>query len=120
MATAAVSEAELAGRGRGRSRGLLAAFFVGAGINHSRVVSVAIYCRLTPECKGTATLMLGGKHQGVGHAGFALRGNKTSHLPIRVAPQVVKMIRAHHGIATTLVAVVAGKTVTQTINVKIF
>ena len=63
------------------------------GINHSRVVSVAIYCRLTPECRGTATLMLGGKRQGVGHAGFALRGNKTSHLPIRVAPQVVKLIR---------------------------
>jgi uncharacterized membrane protein len=29
-----VSEAELSGTGRGRSRGLLAAFFVGAGINH--------------------------------------------------------------------------------------
>jgi hypothetical protein len=89
------------------------------GINHSRVVSVAIYCRLTPGCRGTATLMLGGKGQGVGHAGFALRGNKTSHLPIRIAPQVVKLIRAHHGVATTLVAVVAGKTVTQTITVKI-
>jgi hypothetical protein len=89
------------------------------GINHSRVVSVAIYCRLTPECRGTATLMLAGKGQGVGHAGFALRGNKTSHLPIRVTPGVVKLIRARHGVATTLVATVAGKTVTQTITVKI-
>jgi uncharacterized membrane protein len=30
----AVSEGELSGSGRGRSRGLLAAFFVSAGINH--------------------------------------------------------------------------------------
>jgi hypothetical protein len=89
------------------------------GINHSRIVSVAIYCRLTPECKGVATLMVGGKHLGIGHAGFSLRGNKTSHLPIRVVPQVMKLIRVHHGLATTLVATVAGKTVTQTVNVKI-
>ncbi len=88
------------------------------GINHSRIVSVAIYCRLTPECKGAATL-IGAKHLGIGHAPFNLRGNKTSHLPIRLAPQVMKQIRAHHGLATTLVATVAGKTVTQTINVKI-
>lgn len=89
------------------------------GVNHRRVVAVAIYCRLMPECRGVATLMLGGGHLGVGRAGFNLRGNKTSHLPIRVAPQVMKLIRAHHGVSTTLVAVVAGKTVTQTINVTI-
>jgi uncharacterized membrane protein len=41
-----VSETELSGRGRGRSRGLLAAFFVGAGINH--FVNARFYEAIVP------------------------------------------------------------------------
>jgi hypothetical protein len=89
------------------------------GINHERVVAVAIYCRLIPECRGTATLTLQGRHVPVGRAGFHLRGNTTSHLPIRVTPQVMTLIRVHHGVSTVLTAVVAGKTTSQRISVKI-
>jgi len=89
------------------------------GINHSRVVSVAIYCRLTPECKGVATLSLGGRQVSVGNSGFSLTGKTTSHLPLRVAPTVMGLIRRNNGVRATLTAVVAGKTITQTIYVKI-
>jgi hypothetical protein len=89
------------------------------GVNHQRIVAVAIYCRLTFECRGVATLTLSGKSTLVGHSGFSLRGNKTTHLPIRLAPSALGMIRKHHGIATTLTAVVNGQTITQTISVKI-
>jgi hypothetical protein len=89
------------------------------GINHKRIVAIAVYCRLTPECKGIATLTLGGKSVLVGRAGFSLRPNKTSHMPIRVANNVMAQIRKHHGITTTLTAIVAGKTISQTIGVTI-
>jgi hypothetical protein len=100
------------------------------GVNHQRIVAVAIYCRLTPECKGTAVLTLAGRSRAgrqadkriVGHSNFSLPGNKTSHLPIRVSPSVIAMVRKSHGrgVSATLTAVVNGKTIVQTINVKIF
>jgi hypothetical protein len=89
------------------------------GVNHSRIVAVAVYCRLTPECKGVATLALAGKQVSVGQSGFSLLGNRTTHLPMRVAPKLMGLIRKHHGVLTTLTAVVGGKTITQTIGVKI-
>jgi hypothetical protein len=95
------------------------------GINHERIVSVAVYCRLAPECKGTATLTLAGRsastlHAGpVGRRGFSLQPNKTTHLPIRVSNSVMGMIRRNHGISTTITAVVDGKTISQTIIIKI-
>lgn len=88
------------------------------GVNHSRIVAVAIYCRLMPACAGTATLSIGGVIHG--QTRFNLRGNKTSHLPIRVSAALVKLIRKRHGAATKLTAVVGGKTIVQTITVKIF
>lgn len=96
------------------------------GVNHHRIVAIAVYCRLTPECKGTAVLTLAraGHTAGksvVGHSNFSLPGNKTSHLPIRVAPSVLALARKSHGhgVSATLTAVVNGKTIVQTINVKI-
>jgi hypothetical protein len=96
------------------------------GINAQRIVSVAVYCRLKPECKGTVQMTLaGGRVVGraskavVGHANFSLPGNKTTHLPIRLASSVMALIRRHHGITTTLTAVVNGQTIVQTVNVKI-
>lgn len=90
------------------------------GVNHSRIVAVAVYCRLTPECNGVATLAMAGKRVSVGHSGFSVRGNTTTHLPMRVSPKLMELIRKHHGVSTTLTAVVRGETVTQTICVKIF
>jgi hypothetical protein len=91
------------------------------GINHERIVSVAVYCRLTPECKGVATLTIAGKPVSTGsQIPFSLRGNATTHLPIRLLPRLMGLIRKHHGISATLTAVVGATTVSQTINVKIF
>lgn len=94
------------------------------GVNSSRMVSVAIYCRPTGGCPGTATLVLPstgtGAGKGVGHVRFALPGNHTSHVSIRISPKLMALIRAHHGVATRLVAVVGGQTFTQTVTVKIF
>jgi hypothetical protein len=88
------------------------------GVNHERIVAVAVYCRVSPKCTGVATLTLGGK-QSVGRSSFSLTPNTTSHLPIRVSSKVIDMIRRYHGVTTTLTAVVAGQTITQKINVKI-
>lgn len=99
------------------------------GVNHERIVSVAVYCRMQPACKGTATLTLpelsgyaskssaGGIT--VGRKGFSLTPNKTSHLPIRIANSVLGLIRKKHGVSLMLTASVAGKTITQRITVKI-
>jgi len=89
------------------------------GINQARIVAVAIYCRLTPECKVIATLSVGGRRVSVGSSNFTVLGKTTSHLPIRVAPSLMPLIRRHNGVFTTLTAVVAGKTISQTIDVKI-
>jgi hypothetical protein len=89
------------------------------GINHSRIVAVAIYCRRQPACRGVATLTLAGRTASVGRSGFSLRPGTTSHLPIRVAAAVVGMIRRYHGVTTTLTAVVGGQKIVQTISVKI-
>ncbi len=88
------------------------------GLNHSRIVAVALFCRVSP-CNGVATIS-GSSGQTYGRAGFALRPNKTTHLPIRVKPELVELIRRYHGVRTVLTAEVAGKKITQKINVKIF
>jgi hypothetical protein len=96
------------------------------GVNHSRVVAVAMFCRVSP-CNGVATLSSNaadtstyGQQETYGRVGFSLPANKTVHLSIRVKPKLVKRIRAKHGISTVLTAVVNGKTITQRIAIKIF
>ena len=95
------------------------------GVNHSRVVAVAMFCRVTP-CNGVATLSSNGadtstygREETYGRVGFSLQPNKTVHLPIRVKSKLVQKIRAKHGVSTTLTAVVNGKTITQRITIKI-
>jgi hypothetical protein len=90
------------------------------GVNHSRYVAVAVYCRLSPECKGIATLTLPDGHTTVGRTGFSLQALHTAHIPIQVSSSLIGMIRHNHGVSTTLTAVVGGTTVNQTIAVKIF
>lgn len=95
------------------------------GVNHSRIVAVAMFCRVSP-CNGVATLTARGAETSgyggeevYGRAGFSLQPHKTVHLPIRVTSRLVQRIRAKHGVAVSVVAVVNGKTVTQQITVKI-
>ncbi len=86
------------------------------GVNHSRIVAVAMFCRVSP-CKGTATIS--SSNETYGRSGFILEPNKTVHLPIRVKSALVQQIRREHGVSATLAAVVNGQTITQTIVVKI-
>ena len=88
------------------------------GVNHSRIVAVAMFCRVSP-CNGVATIK-GKTGRTYGRSGFALTSGKTIHLPIRVQPSLIDLIRRYHGVSATLEASVAGKTVTQTIGIKIF
>jgi hypothetical protein len=95
------------------------------GVNHSRIVAVAMFCRVSP-CNGTATLSSSGAatsgYGGVevyGRAGFNLQPNRTMHLPIRVTSRLVQKIRAKHGMSVTIAAVVNGKTIKQQITIKI-
>ncbi len=94
------------------------------GINQSGIVSVAMFCRVSP-CNGTATLSVPGEstyagEATYGHVGFSLRAHTTVHLPIRVKSALVQKIRAKHGVSVKLAAVVNGKTITQRITLKIF
>lgn len=89
------------------------------GVNAQRIVAVAIYCRTASGCSGTYTLSYEGQPVSVGANNFALTGATTSHLPIRVTPGLLAMIRKRDGVDATLTAVVNGKTFTQTIAIKI-
>lgn len=95
------------------------------GVNSSRIVAVAVFCRVTP-CNGVATVSANGANTSTysgnetyGRAGFSLPANKTVHLPIRVNAKLLRIIRAKHGVSTTLTAVVNGKATVQRITVKI-
>jgi hypothetical protein len=90
------------------------------GVTHTGIVAVAIYCRLSPECKGLATLTLAHTRTRVGHVGFSLPVNKTSHVPIRMTSRTLAMVRRHHGLRTTLTTVVGATTVTQRVVVKVY
>jgi hypothetical protein len=89
------------------------------GINHAGIVSVAVFCRVSP-CNGVVTLSTGGGRTKYGHSNFNLPAEKTMHVPIRIAEQLINLIRKHHGAAVTMSAVVAGATVTQTVGLKIY
>jgi hypothetical protein len=89
------------------------------GVNQSRIVAVALFCRVSP-CKGVATLSTNRGHTTYGRSGFNLAAHTTSHLPIRISSQLINLIRRHHGASPTLTAVVGGKAVSRTIAVKIF
>lgn len=88
------------------------------GVNHSRIVAVALFCRVNP-CNGVATIT-GSRGRMFGRTGFALTPGRTAHLPIRVRPELISLIRRYHGVSATLSASVAGKTISQKIGIKIF
>lgn len=89
------------------------------GVNHSRIVAIAVYCRPSGGCDGVATLTMAGRRVSVGSPTFALPGDNTSHLPIRLAPRLMRLIRRHHGIRAQLTAVMGGQTFSQMVTVKI-
>jgi hypothetical protein len=88
------------------------------GVNHQRIVAVAIYCSVSPECSGAATLSVGSTRYG--HANFNLPGNHTSHVPIRVSPKMMPLIRRTRSVSALLTVRIGGKTFTQTVSVRIY
>lgn len=86
------------------------------GVNHLRIVRVAIYCRLSATCTGLATLT-NSRHAGYGSSHFSIPGRKTSLVPIRVAKHVIALLRKHRsGVLSSLSLVINGATVRQTIR----
>ena len=90
------------------------------GVNHSGIVSVAVFCRVSPECKGVATLSTHAGLEIFGHTNFSLPPERTMHLPIRISSQLVKLIRSKHGVSTTLTVALGGAKISQLITLKIF
>jgi hypothetical protein len=88
------------------------------GVNHQRIVAVALYCTVNPECVGSATLSVGSKRYG--RATFNAPAGRTTHVPIRVSPQLMTLIRRTHGVSALLTVTVGSKTFTQTVVVKIY
>ena len=91
------------------------------GINRARIVRIAIYCRPASGCHGGASLELlsGGHAAKVGAKAFSLPGNATTHLPIRVSPLVLALIRRRHVVSTELVAHMGGRTFSQHVSIAI-
>jgi hypothetical protein len=96
------------------------------GINHRRLASVAMFCRLTAGCKGTLTLTAAAKSARLSHPrpvklNFSILGGKTVHLPVRVPAAIVALARKRpKGVSMRLTAIVEGKPVSQTIVLRIF
>ena len=90
------------------------------GVTQRGAVSVAVFCRVSPECKGIATLSVHNGQTVYGRTPFSFPPGKTMHLPIRINSQLVKMIRDKHGVSTTLTVALGGASVSQVITLKIF
>jgi hypothetical protein len=87
------------------------------GISHNSIVTVAVFCRVSP-CDGVATLST--RNGPVyGHTSFAAQKETTTHIRIPVKADLLRKIRAKNGVSATLSAVVNGQRFTQAIAVKI-
>jgi hypothetical protein len=92
------------------------------GINHRGIASIAMFCHASTVCAGALTLtpLIGHPARSV-HQSFTLRGGKTTHVPIHLPRSVVALARKHRkGVPMRLTAVVSGKSVVQTILLRIF
>lgn len=87
------------------------------GISHNSIVTVAVFCRVSP-CDGVATLSTRGGPE-YGHASFVAQKETTTHIRIPVKADLLRKIRTKHGVSATLSAVVDGKHFSQAIAVKI-
>ena len=94
------------------------------GVNHRRFVAVAIYCRLRAGCNGVATLTPIGRQArkaSYGHTSFRLAATRRATCAIRVTSRMIQLVRTYRrGVRATLTAFVRGKTVSQTIVLRIF
>jgi hypothetical protein len=93
------------------------------GINHRGIASIAMFCRLANGCSGIMTLAVGGNARQAKkvQTSFKILGGKTIHVPVRVPKEIVKLARRRRsGVPMRLSAVVEGKTISQTVVLRIF
>ncbi|MCW3032709.1 MAG: hypothetical protein JWM60_1054 [Solirubrobacterales bacterium] len=93
------------------------------GINHHGIASIAMFCHAGSVCAGSLTLspLTGhGRARSV-HQSFSIAGGKTTHVSVRVPKSVVALARKHRkGVPMRLTALIAGRAVVQTIQLRIF
>ncbi len=93
------------------------------GINHRRIVSIALYCHQATGCKGSLTLTPpASAHRPRVQVSFSIPGGKTTHVPVRVPAALVALVRKRHHmeLPLKLVASVPGTSVTQNVTLRIF
>jgi hypothetical protein len=98
------------------------------GVNRARGVAVAVYCRVSPTCDGTATLSAGGGSAtlsagGGGHygsTGLDIPAHRTSHVEIHLTRRAYRALKHRGSLAAVLSVTLAGQTVQQPITLKIF
>jgi hypothetical protein len=90
------------------------------GVNHSRIVEVAVYCRPPSGCAGTGTLGSTAKSASYGHTRFSLRGNTTSHVPIRISKKLMKIIRRWHKANVRFTIAMGGQVFSEMITIRMF
>jgi hypothetical protein len=90
------------------------------GVNHSGVVSVAIYCRTPTGCPGSAQLTAGAAGTTYAKTNFQLPGNKTSHLPLHLDPRLLKLIHRSRHVSASITASSGGTIAHQRITIQIF
>lgn len=89
------------------------------GINRQRRVKVAMYCAQTDPCVGSVGLSRGSTS--LGQASMNVPGRQTSHVPLRVSAQTVKLARKHHRrvSATLRVTLSSGQSFTAPVTLKV-
>ena len=94
------------------------------GINHRRIVSIAIYCHQSSGCAGALTLAQPGKghRAAVVRTAFKIPGGKTSHVAVRLPAGLVALARHRRprGLPLAVTASTGSTTVARTIDVRIF
>jgi hypothetical protein len=88
------------------------------GVNSARKVSISFYCRPAAGCAGKLTLTLpSGKV--VGRGTYSVAGDATGHVPVRITPALMTMIRHQGRVAVQANVVFAGQTYTAPVTVGI-
>jgi hypothetical protein len=94
------------------------------GVNRSKIVRVALYCRPPRGCRGIATLEPANALSGYApapvfaRASFSAAGSRTSHVPLRIDDRLMALIRARRQVAVLLTATLGGQRFSGTIHVR--
>jgi hypothetical protein len=88
------------------------------GVNRKRITRVAIFCAATTPCSGNARLTRRGRT--LGSARFTIPARKTSKVPLKITKTALAAVRKNRRkLGATLRVVVAGKTYTAPVTLKI-